>query len=271
MSGTALSLVPLLARRAGASGKSPAATSSSAGASTGNSTNDPTYTPSGGSAGAGTPNSSNAGASASAGTNVGYNGTGDSTNTTSAGSGGGSSGATAGSTASTAEATTTTAPPRRPTADDIVILSFAQSMELTIRDLYDIAINLGSFAGAQLEAVNAIRDAHEAYGQSISGLLGRSAPNATLPKLYSAMKGDFAGSAEAVAKVARSLENTAAATHVDVLGKLVGVDGAALIASILVVEARNATVLANFAGVTKLDDQLATDGKALSPADYSTK
>ena len=156
-------------------------------------------------------------------------------------------------------------------ADDIVLLSFEQSMELTIRDLYDVALNLGSFTGAQLETVNAIRDAHEAYGNSISGLLGRNAPNAALPKLFTALKADFAGNAQDVATAARTLENNAAATHIETLDALVGIDGAALIASIIIVEARHATVLASFAGVSALDDLLASDGKALSPSDYTTK
>ncbi|MCW2801001.1 MAG: hypothetical protein JWQ70_2473, partial [Aeromicrobium sp.] len=197
LSGTALSLVPLLARRAGASGRSPAATSSSTASSTENSTDSGFGGTSNTTSGSG---ANSAGGNATAGTNGGYNGTGDSTNTTTVDTSGGSAGSTAGSsanstggsTADTAAATTTTAPPRRPTDEDIAVLSFAQSMELTIRDLYDIAISLGSFADAQLETVNAIRDAHESYGQSISGLLGRSAPNSSLTELFSAMKGDFA-------------------------------------------------------------------------------
>jgi len=244
LSGTALSLVPFLARRAGATGTK----TSTAGATPGGNTR--------------------------------FSGTGDSTNPSSDVTSDATSDATSdvttgdstdGSTADTEAATTTTAPPKRPTADDVVLLSFAQSMELTSRDLYDVAIGSVSFDQPTLEAVKSIREAHEAYAQAISGMLGRVAPNTRLDELFTAMKPDFTGNVDDVATTARALENTAIATHTDILGELVGIDGAALIASMLVVEARHATVLASVAGVTKLDDQLAGDADPLSPSDYSTK
>ena len=60
-------------------------------------------------------------------------------------------------------------------------------------------------------------------------------------------------------------------THLDILDQLVGIDAAALIASILVVEARHATVLHTFAGASSLAQQLASQGTALSPSDYPVK
>ena len=57
------------------------------------------------------------------------------------------------------------------------------------------------------------------------------------------------------------------ATHTDILGKLQGTDGASLIASILIVEARHGTVLAIMNGSTNLDDLLVdTEADALAPA-----
>lgn len=266
LSGTALSLVPFLARSAGASGKNVAATSSSSsGTFTANSTDSLNNSPSGASTGGAGSSNSDAGATVNSG--GGYNGTGDSTNTSSAVT----IRATGSSTADTAAATTTTAPPKRPTADDKALLGFAQSIELTIRNLYDVAIDLGSFDGPSLNAVKAIREAHGAYAQSISGLLGRVAPNAPIVALFNALKRDFSGSPDEVAAAARALENTAVATHIDIVGQLIGIDGSALIGSMLVVEARHATVLATIGGVAELSKQLASTGKALSPSDYSTK
>lgn len=239
LSGTALSLVPFLARRTSASGRNVAATSSSSDTSTAGSS----------------------GAAGAVGAATGSTGVGSDVTI----------GATDASTTDTAAVTTTTAPPRRPTADDIVLLSFAQSMELSIRDLYDVALAQGAFDGPALDAVKAIREAHEAYAQSISGLLGRVAPNTPLGTLSSAMHTDFSGSPKEVVTAARALENTAVATHVDLVGQLVGVDGAALIGSMVVVEARHATVLATVLGLTDIEQQLATDGAALSPSDYTTK
>lgn len=183
----------------------------------------------------------------------------------------GSDGSTVATTGDTAEATTTTAPPKRPTEDDIVLLSFAQSVELTIRDLYDVAIGAGTFTDATLEAVKAIREAHEAYAQSLSGLLGRVAPNTRIDELFTSLEKDFSGSSSDVATAARALENTAVATHSEVVGQLLGIDGSALVASMLMVEARHATYLATIAGAKTLEDELTGDADALSPSDYTAK
>lgn len=170
-----------------------------------------------------------------------------------------------------APAPTTTPAPKRPTAADIELLAVAQTIELAIRDLYDAALAANSFEGATAEAVTAIREAHEAYAQSISGLIGADAPGIRSDKLYNAQRSNFSGSAAAVAQAAADLENVACATHIDILGSLIGVDATGLIASILVVEARHATVLNIIAGATTLSNQLASDGVALSPADYPVK
>ena len=170
-----------------------------------------------------------------------------------------------------APAPTTTPAPKRPTAADIELLAVAQTIELAIRDLYDAALAANSFEGATAEAVTAIREAHEAYAQSISGLIGADAPGIRSDKLYNAQRSNFSGSAAAVAQAAADLENVASATHIDILGSLIGVDATGLIASILVVEARHATVLNIIAGATTLSNQLASDGVALSPADYPVK
>jgi hypothetical protein len=162
-------------------------------------------------------------------------------------------------------------PPKRPTAADIELLAVAQTIELAIRDLYDVALAAKSFEGETAEAITAIREAHEAYAQSISGLIGADAPGIRSDKLYNAQRSNFSGSAAAVAQAAADLENVAVATHLDILGALIGVDATGLIASILVVEARHATVLNIIAGASTLSNQLASDGVALSPADYPVK
>ena len=174
-------------------------------------------------------------------------------------------------TTTAAPAPSTTAPPKRPTAADIELLAVAQTIELAIRDLYDAALAANSFEGATAQAVTAIREAHEAYAQSISGLVGSDAPGVRSDKLYNAQRSNFSGSAAAVAQAAADLENVACATHLDILGSLIGVDATGLIASILVVEARHATVLNIIAGASTLSNQLASDGVALSPADYPVK
>ena len=129
--------------------------------------------------------------------------------------------------ASTAEATTTTAPPQRPTADDVALLSFAQQVEATAVALYNEALKVTGWSDEQALVVTFIRDAHLAYAQSLSGLLGRDAPNSISQEVFDAQKDGFSGAIDAVLASAGALESTAVATHGDVIAKLVGTDGAA--------------------------------------------
>ena len=169
--------------------------------------------------------------------------------------------------ATTHQAALGTTPPRRPTAEDIALLTFAQKVEMTVRDLYDEAIDAKVFSDATVaETVITIREAHEAYSQSLSGLLGRVAPNTRDDTIFDELKQGFTGDAASAAAAAADLENVAVATHTDLLGQLVGTDGATLVASILVVEARFATVLRALSGATSLTDQLNSQGKALVPS-----
>jgi hypothetical protein len=164
-------------------------------------------------------------------------------------------------------ATTTTAPPKRPTPEDIALLGFAQTVELSVVSLYADAIETGVFSSLQAETFNTIRQAHLAYAQAISGLLGREAPNHRNESLYLELKGDFTGDANSILTAAAAAEDVLVATHTDLVGELVGLDGSTLIASILVVEARNATVF-RFVLDLPLDEQLAATGEAISPSDH---
>jgi hypothetical protein len=172
-------------------------------------------------------------------------------------------------TAETEAPTTTQAPVQRPTQDDVAVLGFAQSVELTLRDLYDIVLGGNVFTDdVEKDAIAVIRENHEAYAQAISGLLGRLAPNRRSDILYSEHEANMAGSAAQVATALAALENVAVATHSGVVGTLVGIDGASIVASILEIEARHATVLNKLAGSTSFDDLVAGDADPLSADDY---
>ena len=83
----------------------------------------------------------------------------------------------------------------------------------------------------------------------LSGLLGRAAPNTSNPTADAEFGAPFTtGSLDEVLTAAIALEETAVATHLTLLDQLEGTDGAALIASILVTEARHATVLSALSG-----------------------
>ena len=173
------------------------------------------------------------------------------------------------STSDTAPATTTTTtPPLRPTDDDVTLLGFGQSVELAARELYDVALTTkGLFDDTQRAVIAAIREAHSAYVAALSGMLGRQAPQIADSAVVDDLKSSFSGKLADVLKAASSLESAAVATHIEILGKLQGLDGAALIASILIVEARHGTVLASMNGSTNLDDLLvAKEADALTPA-----
>ena len=168
----------------------------------------------------------------------------------------------------TTGATTTTAPPKRPTEDDVSLLGFAQTVELAARQLYDVALGTnGLFDDVQRAVIATIRESHDAYAASLSGMLGRLAPQKANP-IVDDLKASFGGKLADMLDAASALESTAVATHTDILGKLQGTDGAALIASILIVEASHGTVLASLNGSTDLDDLLVnTEADALAPAE----
>ena len=167
----------------------------------------------------------------------------------------------------TTATTTTTAPPKQPTDDDVSLLGFSQSVELAARNLYDVALGTDDFDDNTRAVLATIRESHDAYAASLSAILGRQAPQTVNP-VFDTMQSSFGGDKQSVLDAAYALESTAVATHTEVLGKLQATDGASLIASILIVEARHGTVLAYMNGSTDLDELLVDkEADALTPAE----
>ncbi len=161
----------------------------------------------------------------------------------------------------------TTSPPRRPTDADIELLAYAQQAELAARDLYHAAIENGS-AGDQPGSVAALAAHHDAASQAISSMIGRNAPQDRLESLFTSFKPSFSGSSFATS--AHQLENTLVATHQSLLGNLEGTEGAALVASVMITEARHVVALAAMAGLSPASDadaylNVPADIVALSP------
>jgi Ferritin-like domain len=148
-----------------------------------------------------------------------------------------------------APVTTEEPAPGRPTGADIELLGFAQSFELTARDLYQAALD-GGLADEELADVfTTLRDNHAEYANRLSGILGVDAQQQRDDALFDELVGGFEGGDVAeVATAGRGLEATAVATHSDLLGRLEGIDGIAAIASFVVVEARHGAALADVAG-----------------------
>ena len=168
----------------------------------------------------------------------------------------------------TASKTNSAPPVRRPTAADVELLSAAQSTELAARDLYNSAIAAGA-GGEHLASLVALSAHHDAYAQSISSLIGADAPQTRDDELFNSLVADFGSDTVGVALAAHGLENSIVAAHTTLVGELVGTDGAALMASIVITEARHCVALATIAGkspVADLDLFLVTTAVATTSA-----
>ena len=159
-------------------------------------------------------------------------------------------------------ATTTTAAPLRPSEEDIPRLQFAHAAELAARDLYQAALD----AGAEEEVLPVMRANHQAYADVIKGILGPAGDQVADEGVFREFRADFeTDDVTAVATAGHELESALVATHIELIGELTGLDGAHMLASILTVEARQATVLADVAGHgDDLDVLFADDAQPLS-------
>lgn len=165
--------------------------------------------------------------------------------------------------------------PRRPTDADTSLLAFAQSLELAMFGAYDIVVN--RLTGGSLKmtesivpVLHALREHHLAYAQALAALLGRTAPGTPNETLLATFKESFpAATSDEIVKAAIELENVGTATHGSLVGQLVGIEGSALVASIMAMEARHATTLAAAAGNADLPGAGLEDlSAALSPDDF---
>lgn len=138
--------------------------------------------------------------------------------------------------------------PSRPTDDDVALLAFAQSFELTARDLYQTVVD-NDGAGDYADVFDTLRQNHEEYGNVLAGIIGVDAPQRRDDAIFDQFSAGFeGGSIDSIAQAAYDLESTAVATHTDLIGQLEGLHGATTLAALLVVEARHCTVLAHIGG-----------------------
>ena len=179
-----------------------------------------------------------------------------------------------GAPSSAAAVTTTTAPPKRPTDADVSLLGFIQTAEVAAfacyRSALDRAVAL-PIPEADIPVLQVFAEHHQAYAQQISGLLGRKAPNTVNASVVEQFGAPFeSGTLEEVYIAAQELEDALTATNLSALNQLEGTDGAALIASILAVEAQHSTVMQALAGRADLMPTVgveSTEG-ALAPDDF---
>ena len=147
------------------------------------------------------------------------------------------------------------AAPTSPTEADKELLFQAMRLELTAAALYDTALAAGlSDVGAELATVFSAN--HRAYADKIAGAAGFSADGRN-EEVFDQLESAFDTSDdEAFAEIANTLENTAAATHTSLLAEYESVNARKITASIIVVEARMATVLSNFGSLASDFDEV---------------
>jgi hypothetical protein len=140
--------------------------------------------------------------------------------------------------------------PGVPTDADIVLLNRVIELELAISELYRTASEGASEDLAMVAGVMATN--HRAYAEAIAGATGLSAGVAD-PELVDANIDAFTGSTTEALTSAHTLEQAAVATHTELINEYESSSAIALTASIAVVEARHATVIADMLGVDDLD------------------
>ena len=141
------------------------------------------------------------------------------------------------------------APPNSPTPGDRDLLGQALKLELTARRLYGDAIDAG-LSGDAAEVARVFGKNHEYYADQFAAITGISA-NQYDEAAYEANTDAFATSdVGEFAVAAWTLENNAAVTYAELLNELEAVESQRAVASIAVMNARMATVLADLAGVS---------------------
>lgn len=163
-------------------------------------------------------------------------------------------------------ATSTTAPPQRPTADDIVLLNFAQSLEMVAVLRYDEALAIPGWSDDEALVMGTMREAHLAYVNSLSGMLGGDALKQPYDRTLRAVP-EFGDNRSAVLASAGEFEAVVVATHNETIGELQGTSGAALLAAAVNIEARSGSALAALLGSTDLDSMLLTAEAEPLPAE----
>ncbi len=161
-----------------------------------------------------------------------------------------SSTTTGGPTTSAAPTTTTTLPPEKPQLSDLAILSFSQTIELAMVEIYTRALATGRLGTSSAKAATAFQGHHRQHAQSYAGMSGKatvSVANQSLITAYTTLL-QAATSEQDVLKILLDLEEAAAATYTANLASIIGTDPAALVGSVLPIEARHAVVIGEALG-----------------------
>ena len=160
-----------------------------------------------------------------------------------------------------------TPPPKKIQPEDLPLLGAAKVLELTAAQASETVIaRLDSLGVDEATAalLRAIAAHHRAYAEAISAAFGPGSPATPNPALLTLLGGPvFAeGTGAEVLKAMQEVEHHCSDTHQTLLGLLISTDAAALVASIVVIEARHAVVLGMLLGQPYGADELAIEDSA---------
>jgi len=165
----------------------------------------------------------------------------------------------AGAATAAAIARPASAAPTTPSTADADLLSAALGAELAAAELYQMAID----AGADDELLTVIQSNHQQYAERLGATIGQS-PDTVDQGVVDEWQAAFESSdVSAVAAEAATFEQSLVATHLEQIEQLESSQGVELSSSILVVEARQAALLAALAG-GDVEDMLATERNPLA-------
>ncbi|GBL20158.1 hypothetical protein EMGBS4_02180 [Acidimicrobiaceae bacterium] len=127
---------------------------------------------------------------------------------------------------------------------DTKLLAFAQTLELTTRDVYVNVVGRKSLGDDERALLEQFHAHHVAYEQTLNGLLSKNAANKRDEVIYESFVAKLS-EAQNIWSALLEIENTMIASHNKAIETIESAKVAALLASMITVEARHAAILAS--------------------------
>jgi hypothetical protein len=146
-------------------------------------------------------------------------------------------------------------------SSDIKLLAFAHKLELTTRDTYATAVARKSLSDDERALLEQFHANHVAYEQSLNGLLSKNAVTKRDDAIYTSFSAKLS-EAQNIWLALLEIENIMIASHTKAIETIESAKVAALVASMITVEARHAAILASQA-TTNISTALDNNASAL--------
>ena len=146
-------------------------------------------------------------------------------------------------------------------SSDIKLLAFAHTLELTTRDIYIVAVARKSLSDDERALLEQFHANHVAYEQSLNGLLSKNAVTKRDDAIYASFSTKLS-EAQNIWLALLEIENIMIASHTKAIETIESAKVAALVASMIMVEARHAAILASQA-TTNISTALDNNASAL--------